>query len=827
MKVPIVPYRFRRLFRFSHVVVLGFVLAFLSLPAGASTQGDLLQQAGLSAPESVSIAPNTVSDDTTLQVESLRKESESVLEGFPRTSPDIGARIEALRAEAEQLASPDIPAAQWQVEPSRVVEYGEAVNRLIAYYRSYMDVDTEYWESISGGASVSADASSESEHVPPFSIAYYDESLRLFNQLKKARQDQSFFISTLIQERKVRYNTLVADQRKLDSLTQYADQIGPDGWSLKEARLKVETDQVMLAQATSQLVNGNRYRLGIERGFAEQEKQIKWIRDNVDFTDSDLKEIVSGLRATLEKKQDELAALQEKGLETSNAVSRFKARLPQGLSFGDDSKERTRLYGAASQSPEIAEYALAVLRNMDSVLQLYMARNEIDWLSDTEWFWRQRYAIFHNTLDGTALWEVRDKAQKRIDLMDKTRGYVTGFQSEIYANYELVNSQIPDAKGRTLTALQQMQRVFQALLSDIATRLPYVIETNRALAEAVAAEAKEKNDAVRVAEKVTSLSRDAVFGFFNKVLWTGEGFNVTVWKLALAIFIFIVGHFASGMMSRFINRKILTRFSHDVTSAGAMQRILFFVFWFSFILIALDMVGIPLTAFAFLGGAMVVAIGFGAQNIFNNLISGFIIMFSRPFKLGDIVTVDSTSGTIEDIDSRSTRIRTWDNIDVLIPNRYLLENKVVNSTRTDSKTRQVLSVGVDYNADSREVEKILMDIAKTHTQVLQKPAPFVVFKNFGANALEFDLYYWLDIVQSSSLVIGSDMRHHILSVFRNRGIGIPFPQMVVHTGRPDVESIQFENKKETAQDASKDSGKDAKDKKETAKESKDAPPKLP
>ena len=239
---------------------------------------------------------------------------------------------------------------------------------------------------------------------------------------------------------------------------------------------------------------------------------------------------------------------------------------------------------------------------------------------------------------------------------------------------------------------------------------------------------------------------------------------------------------------------MINRFKASITAANAVQRIAFYILWVAFALIALNIVKIPLTAFAFMGGAFAVGIGFGMQNIFNNLISGFIVIFSRPFKVNDIVEVAGTQGIVEDIGSRSTTITTWDGSDVVLPNRYFLENTVTNWTKTDLKKREVLKIGVSYDADTREVEKILLDVAKGHSKVLKDPAPFVIFKNFGDSSLDFELYFWFELKNSSGPKIASDMRHHITAVLRREGINIPYPQRDLHiiNDAPVVEEVKEE-----------------------------------
>ena len=239
---------------------------------------------------------------------------------------------------------------------------------------------------------------------------------------------------------------------------------------------------------------------------------------------------------------------------------------------------------------------------------------------------------------------------------------------------------------------------------------------------------------------------------------------------------------------------MINRFKASVTAANAVQRIAFYILWVAFALIALNIVKIPLTAFAFMGGAFAVGIGFGMQNIFNNLISGFIVIFSRPFKVHDIVEVAGTQGTVEDIGSRSTTIKTWDGLDVVLPNRYFLENSVTNWTKADLRKREILKIGVSYDADTREVEKILLDVAKGHSKVLKDPAPFVIFKNFGDSSLEFELYFWIELKVSSGAKVSSDMRHHIMVVFKREGINIPYPQRDIHiiNDKPAAEEIKDE-----------------------------------
>jgi len=190
----------------------------------------------------------------------------------------------------------------------------------------------------------------------------------------------------------------------------------------------------------------------------------------------------------------------------------------------------------------------------------------------------------------------------------------------------------------------------------------------------------------------------------------------------------------------------------------------------------------PITVFTVLGGAVAIGIGFGAQNLFNNLISSFIIMVERPIRIGDIIEVgDVDEGRVEEIGNRCTRVRRSDGMDVLIPNSHFLENPVVNWTLFDIHVRGSVEVGVAYGSDTKQVTDLIMACASDNPKVLGSPAPIVLFEDFGDNALAFRLMFWADITAPMQLrVICSELRYAIDASFREAEISISFPQRDVH-----------------------------------------------
>jgi len=198
-------------------------------------------------------------------------------------------------------------------------------------------------------------------------------------------------------------------------------------------------------------------------------------------------------------------------------------------------------------------------------------------------------------------------------------------------------------------------------------------------------------------------------------------------------------------------------------------------------LVTLDLLRIPLTAFAFISGAIAIGVGFGAQNIINNFISGWILMWERPIKIGDFLEMGELRGKVESINTRSTRIRRLDGVDVLIPNSFLLENSVINWTHKSHVVRTSVVVGVAYGSDVQQVTILLEKAADEYEGVLKEPERAVVFDAFGDSALIFELLFWANLSGERGLrTMRSDLRYRIDALFRENDITISFPQRDIH-----------------------------------------------
>jgi small-conductance mechanosensitive channel len=196
--------------------------------------------------------------------------------------------------------------------------------------------------------------------------------------------------------------------------------------------------------------------------------------------------------------------------------------------------------------------------------------------------------------------------------------------------------------------------------------------------------------------------------------------------------------------------------------------------------VILQTAGIDLTTLNILAGAVGIGVGFGLQNIANNFISGLIILFERPIKIGDRIVVGEIEGDVVSIDARSTTVLTNDNIAIIVPNSKFITENVINWSHNDPKIRFRIPITVAYGTETRLVERLLLEVAAENNDVLNDPAPGVRLIEFGDNGLHFELRAWTTALLHRRGLLVSALNFAIYDKLREHGIEIPFPQRDIH-----------------------------------------------
>ena len=244
-------------------------------------------------------------------------------------------------------------------------------------------------------------------------------------------------------------------------------------------------------------------------------------------------------------------------------------------------------------------------------------------------------------------------------------------------------------------------------------------------------------------------------------------------------------------------KKFLSRSGMAQGLQESITTISAYVIWSIGLLIALHAFGLNTASMAVAFGALGIGLGFGLQNIFNNFISGIILLFERPIQVGDDVEINGIWARVRKINVRSTVVQTYDNASLIIPNADFISNQVTNWSFKDKRIRRKISVGVAYGSDVELVRTILLQIAADAANVLRYPRPDVIFTDFGDSALIFMLRLWTDI--DHMLEVDTDVRFRIDKKFRENNIEISFPQRDIHIRSVEGSGQSFPTKAQEPQ----------------------------
>ena len=270
---------------------------------------------------------------------------------------------------------------------------------------------------------------------------------------------------------------------------------------------------------------------------------------------------------------------------------------------------------------------------------------------------------------------------------------------------------------------------------------------------------------------------------------------ITLWDLLLAIATLVITYLATRNISGLLDVALLSRVSLKPGSSYAIATVAQYAIVIIGSVIALQGLGAQWSKLQWLIAALSVGLGFGLQEIVANFVSGIVILFERPYRIGDTVTVGNQWGTVTKIQMRATTIIDWDRREIIVPNKTFIMERLTNWTLTDAITRRKINVGVAYGSDVELVERLLLGIASENNKVLDEPAPEAFFVSFGESCLDFCLRIFVKGHREHAAV-AHEIHKSIDRVFKENGIVIAFPQRDLHLDSKPLE-IQLIDKKTT------------------------------
>ncbi len=266
-----------------------------------------------------------------------------------------------------------------------------------------------------------------------------------------------------------------------------------------------------------------------------------------------------------------------------------------------------------------------------------------------------------------------------------------------------------------------------------------------------------------------------------EIFWEklNEGYSLGSTQINLSgfislIVIFIFGYLLTKFLQGILRDSVLPKTRLETGGQKALVSGFGYVGNILAGLLAVSLVGLDLSSLAIIAGALSVGLGFGMQTVVSNFVSGIILLIERPIQEGDWIEVSGYSGTVQKISVRATHLETLDKATVVVPNSAIITGTVLNWMHGDKNGRVSVPVDVAYGTDPKKVEKLLLNIASKHAQVLNQPEPKVVFRGFGESALQFELRAYIDT--KFGLYVKSEINFEIAKVFEKNKIEIPFPQ---------------------------------------------------
>jgi potassium efflux system protein len=604
---------------------------------------------------------------------------------------------------------------------------------------------------------------------PPYSLSFYDDLL----------SQQQFFAQR--QEGYALSNSLFVEH--LDFLREKLEETGKR-WRLledelaaaalpqaqKKLRFEAEVAGLEKELAETKYLAAKTYRHIFEllQEMARKQKEVyraqaDWVQKHLLIQDSDLAHQIT----LLAQKQDKLAIKQAKIQRALQDMAKNWGKVEKELPASGPLREEI------SQEKQIWRHTQQIFSKtlMDHLNVLHF----------TEDLWKKRIALLKSKVSQEQLVKWQAGFAKNEEMEKKYFKYLGDQNVVVQGQLAVLKKRLaePGLDPRIRDILNSEKESDAALIQEQNALIQTLTDTSQLL-QRVSFETKARmtqNPWSSFKAKVgVSLQH-----FLNFEIWVIDKQSVSVRRFLGALAFLIISILLTRIILHHLIYPLLKKTLWRQTKPEILQKTISYLAYFVVFLITLGKLRIPLQSFATLGGGIAIGLGFAAQTVIKNFISGFILLGEKSIDIGDLVEVGGILGNVKDIGSRSTLLRTGENKDILVPNSNFLENTITNWTRKDRRIRAQVTVGVAYGSPVDQVKELLLQAVSACDQILKNPQPFVLFNDFGDNALIFDIYFWIEVVGvMGRRIIQSTLRFKIDELFRTAGIVIAFPQRDVH-----------------------------------------------
>ncbi|WP_169066712.1 mechanosensitive ion channel domain-containing protein [Candidatus Accumulibacter phosphatis] len=488
-------------------------------------------------------------------------------------------------------------------------------------------------------------------------------------------------------------------------------------------------------------------------------------------------------KASLRGRQNRVSAEIDRVVAANSKLAAERERLAKLLTGADPNGPIAHRMRVLDVQMETGRLTLMTLSWLDGLIQIAGSA------------WEQRFVGFRSDDSATrqavlsALQRTAEELASRQDLFremqDGARTAV--MQQALRLDNTSLSSSARSQESAILQALEKRVQDYQSV--EIAGRQLYR-QIKRWLKDfGYSGEAVDADDWKLGALQITNILKQIwdfeMFAVEDSTFVDGKtvsvSYGITVGKSIGAIALYIVGYWLFSLLSARLQRLMVSRFRVDQQLASVIRRWSMIALALVLVIFILNLARIPLTVFAFMGGALAIGIGFGTQTIIKNVISGIIILFERKIRVGDIVAIEGMTGYVTQVDLRASTLRGFDGLEALVPNSSLLENQIINWTYSNTHVRREIRIGIAYGSPVRDAADIISGCADDHGQVLSDPKPEVFFEDFGDNALLLVLVFWVELGPNlMGRRVDSDLRYAMEKRLGKAGITISFPQRDVH-----------------------------------------------